>query len=360
MRKISYLLFAAVAMVTFNACNEPFKKGENGMEYKVIHDGKGETLKPGQFIAFNVTSLISRPNGKDSVLNSSVTDGAPQIIKFDSINIPPQFYKIFLTLKNGDSLCTKTLTDTAFKQQPTAMPPFMKPGQTLYTTLRVVNIYKTEAEAEKAKTEGMANMEKASKAKAAAQLITDEKVLTDYFAKNNIKATKTPLGAYVEILQAGTGAVLDTNSFAKINYKGTNLEGKMFDTNMDTSKGHMEPLSVNLTKDVSLGNGVIPGMSDALVGLNKGTKAKLYIPSSLGYGARGAGADIAPNTNLIFEVEVLDIQSKVQIVAQNMAAQAKMMAAQKRYKDSLRKVNPEAAKQMDQQMQQMQQPQQGQ
>ena len=114
MRKNAYLLL--MAAVLFAACNSPYKKGEEGMEYKIIADGKGETLKPGQFIEFHFTSVYN--NGKkDSILNSTRDMGGAQIITFDSLNLPPAYFKLFKQLKKGDSLSTKMLTDTVFKKR---------------------------------------------------------------------------------------------------------------------------------------------------------------------------------------------------------------------------------------------------
>ncbi len=351
MKKSAYLLL--LVAVVFAACSSPYKKGEEGMEYKIIADGKGETLKPGDFVEFHFTSIYN-DGKKDSVLNSTRTMGAPQIITFDSINLPPAYFKLFKQLKKGDSLSTKMLTDTVFKKQPEQMPAFMKKGKFLYTNIKIVNVYKTQAEADKAKEANMALQTASAKAKSAEQLVKDDKTLTEYFAKNNIKVTKTPQGAYIEITQAGTGAMIDTSVIVKINYTGKTIAGKVFDSNTDPAKGRMEPLSVNLTNDMSLGNGVIPGMSDGLKMMNKGTKGKIYIPSSLGYGAQGAGGDIAPNENLIFDIEVLNVLSKTQAAADMAAAQKKMMDMQKKYTDSLKKANPEAAKQMEQQQMQQQ------
>ena len=357
MKKNAYLLL--MAAVLFAACNSPYKKGEEGMEYKIISEGKGETLKPGQFIEFNFTSVYN--NGKkDSILTNTRDMGGAQIITLDSTNLPPAYFKLFKQLKKGDSLSTKMLTDTVFKKQPESMPPFMKKGNYLYTNIRIMNVYKTQEEADKARQANMAAQEVAGKQKAAAQLVKDDKILTEFLAKNNIKATKTEKGAYVEILQPGTGAMLDTSSITKIKYTGKTIAGKMFDSNVDPSKGHLDPLTVNLTNDMSLGGGVIPGMSEGLKLMNKGTKAKIYIPSSLAYGAAGAGGDIGPNENLIFEVEVLEVLTKAQAAADVAAQQKKFQEMQKKYTDSLTKANPEAAKQMQQQQMQQQMQQQGQ
>ncbi|MEQ1553783.1 MAG: FKBP-type peptidyl-prolyl cis-trans isomerase [Ferruginibacter sp.] len=357
MRKISFLLLATA--IAFSSCQEKYKKGEEGMEYKIISSGKGDLLKTGEFMELHFTTILSGNGKKDSVLNNTREQGAPQIMPFDSASLPPAYFKLFKQMKKGDSLTTRTSVDSLFKKQPEGqMPPFMalKKKQFVYTNIKIVNVYKTQAEADSARKLSMAAAEVIAKAKAEALVKADDKTLSDFIAKNKIIATKSPKGVYVEITQAGTGALLDSNVFAKINYVGKTLDGKIFDTNTDTSKGHMEPLSVNLTNDMSLGGGVIPGMTDALKMMQKGTKGKMYIPSGLAYGARGAGADIPANANLIFEVEILDVLSKAQVAADNAAQQAKMKAMQKKYMDSVAKADPKAAEQMKQQMQQQQSP----
>jgi FKBP-type peptidyl-prolyl cis-trans isomerase 2 len=57
---------------------------------------------------------------------------------------------------------------------------------------------------------------------------------------------------------------------------------------------------------------VIKGWTDGLSLLKKGSKARLYIPSSMAYGSRGAGGQIPPNANLSFDVEVVDVISAAQ------------------------------------------------
>ena len=57
MKKSAYLLL--LVAVVFAACSTPYKKGEEGMEYKIIADGKGETLKPGDFVELHFTSVYN-------------------------------------------------------------------------------------------------------------------------------------------------------------------------------------------------------------------------------------------------------------------------------------------------------------
>jgi FKBP-type peptidyl-prolyl cis-trans isomerase FkpA len=375
MRKISYLFLATA--VLFSACKDAsFKKGEEGMEYKIIANGKGDLLKQGEFMELQFTSTISG-GGKDSVLNSSREQGGAQIMPFDSTNLPRPYLLIFKQLKKGDSVATRTSTDSIIKKQPQGqqLPPFIKKGMFIYTNIKLVNIYKTQAEADSARKLNTAAAEVTAKAKAELLAKEDDKTIAAYLAKNNITATKTAKGVYVKTTQAGTGAMLDSNVFVKVMYTGKTLDGKMFDSNVDPSKGHTDPLNVNLTNDMSLGGGVIPGMTEALKTMQKGTKATMYIPSGLAYGPRAQSADLPANANLMFDVEIIDVMSKEQAKADNAAQQAKMMAqqkaaqaqqmaAQKKYMDSLKKADPKAAEEMQkqmmqQQMQQMQQQQGG-
>jgi FKBP-type peptidyl-prolyl cis-trans isomerase FklB len=81
-----------------------------------------------------------------------------------------------------------------------------------------------------------------------------------------------------------------------VHYHGTLVDGTVFDSSVDRGEPATFPV-----------NGVIPGWVEALQLMNVGSKYKLFIPSDLAYGERGAGGTIGPNATLIFEVELLSI-----------------------------------------------------
>jgi FKBP-type peptidyl-prolyl cis-trans isomerase len=139
------------------------------------------------------------------------------------------------------------------------------------------------------------------KQKSAAQAGIDDKLITEYLAKNNITAQKTASGLYYVISQAGTGANATAGQTVKVMYTGKLLDGKVFDSNIDPKFQHPEPLEFPLGK----GN-VIPGWDEGIALLNKGAKATLFVPSPLAYGAQGNQGMIAPNSILIFDVELID------------------------------------------------------
>ena len=335
MRKISYLLLLVV--VAFSACKQSFKKAKDGSEFMVISGKNGKLVTAGNIIEMEIMVKY-----KDSVLYSTYETGMPQYAPYDTAQFPESYKEIFRTLHVGDSIVIKMPTDTLIKMGQSA--PFMQKGNFVIQNYKVKNAFATQAEADKAREAAMSGAEMKMKAKSEEQIKKDDKILQDYFAKNNIKAVKAPLGTYVQILTPGTGANIDTSVVAKINYTGKTLDGKVFDSNTDPSKGHMEPLLANMTTDQNLGLNVISGWKDGLTLLNKGAKAKLYIPSSLAYGPTGAGNDIGPNAVLMFDVEVLDVLSRAQAAQAAVAMRSKMEAMQKHYMDSIQKTMPDTSK----------------
>src|SRR5260221_13940262 len=102
---------------------------------------------------------------------------------------------------------------------------------------------------------------------------------------------------YLDI-QPGTGAVAQPGQNAKVHYTGWLTSGQKFDSSVDRH----DPF------EFTLGAGqVIKGWDEGVAGMRVGGKRKLVIPPALGYGARGAGGVIPPDSELIFEVELLGV-----------------------------------------------------
>ncbi len=108
--------------------------------------------------------------------------------------------------------------------------------------------------------------------------------------------TTTASGLQFEVLTNGTGATPVEKDQVTVHYHGTLVDGTVFDSSVERGQPATFPV-----------NGVIPGWVEALQLMNVGSKYKLYIPSDLAYGERGAGGSIGPNETLIFEVELLSI-----------------------------------------------------
>jgi FKBP-type peptidyl-prolyl cis-trans isomerase FklB len=106
-----------------------------------------------------------------------------------------------------------------------------------------------------------------------------------------------PSGLQYKVLTAGTGPKPLATDTVQCNYRGTLINGTEFDSSYKQGK----PVSFGVSQ-------VIKGWTEALQLMPVGSKWQLFIPSNLAYGERGAGADIGPDTTLIFEVELLAIE----------------------------------------------------
>lgn len=96
----------------------------------------------------------------------------------------------------------------------------------------------------------------------------------------------------------GEGKVAEKGKYVLVHYRGTLESGKQFDSSYDRG----EPLRFKL----GVGQ-VIKGWDDGILGMKVGGKRNLFIPADLGYGSRGAGNVIPPNSNLIFDCELVDV-----------------------------------------------------
>jgi len=119
-----------------------------------------------------------------------------------------------------------------------------------------------------------------------------------FFEQNVLKeeVQEEPSGLQYEILKEGEGQSPKIDSTVKVHYHGTFLDGRVFDSSVQREKPVTFPV-----------NGVIKGWQEALQKMKPGSKWKLYVPSDLAYGERGAGNAIPPHTPLIFEVELLEV-----------------------------------------------------
>jgi FKBP-type peptidyl-prolyl cis-trans isomerase FklB len=104
-------------------------------------------------------------------------------------------------------------------------------------------------------------------------------------------------GLQYEVLKEGNGVRPSATDRVVCHYHGTLINGEVFDSSVERG----EPITLGL-------NQVIAGWSEGLQLMPVGSKWKLFIPSHLAYGERGAGASIGPNETIIFEVELLGIE----------------------------------------------------
>jgi FKBP-type peptidyl-prolyl cis-trans isomerase FklB len=121
-----------------------------------------------------------------------------------------------------------------------------------------------------------------------------QKFLDENAKRDGVVTTAT--GLQYEVLKEGSGDSPKETDNVTVHYHGTLIDGTVFDSSVDRGQPATFPV-----------NGVIPGWVEALQLMNAGAKYKLFIPSNLAYGERGAGGAIGPNATLVFEVELISI-----------------------------------------------------
>jgi len=121
------------------------------------------------------------------------------------------------------------------------------------------------------------------------------KFLEENKKKSGVKTTASGLQYKVE--KEGTGAQPKPTDMVTVNYRATLIDGSEFDSSYKRGQPATFPV-----------NGVIKGWTEALQLMRVGSKYQLFVPSNLAYGERAVGAQIGPNSTLIFEVELLAIK----------------------------------------------------
>lgn len=130
-------------------------------------------------------------------------------------------------------------------------------------------------------------------------------VAAAFLAAVGLAYTMLPGSVSVETIKAGTGASPTMEDVVLINYKGMLKDGKVFD------EGKQVPNAVAE---------FVPGFTKALLKMQRGGKYKVQIPAELGYGDKAAGP-IPANSDLTFEVELLDFKNRAELEAQMQAMQ---------------------------------------
>jgi FKBP-type peptidyl-prolyl cis-trans isomerase len=141
----------------------------------------------------------------------------------------------------------------------------------------------------------VASMQASIKEQAQKNLAEGDKFLAENKTKEGVKTTAS--GLQYRVIEEGEGPSPKAGDTVTVHYRGTFVDG----TEFDSSYQRGEPATFPLT-------GVIPGWTEALQLMKKGSKWVLFIPSELAYGERGAGNRIPPNSTLIFEVELISYQ----------------------------------------------------
>jgi FKBP-type peptidyl-prolyl cis-trans isomerase len=288
MKNSLILLAVFIAAISLSSCDsgnngdvKGFKKNKEGINYKFyVQNDTGAMPKEGDYITLN---MVNRTD--DTVFFDSKTNPGAMTIPM----VKPQsgdIYAAFGMMHVGDSATFAIRTDSLFKENKQIMPPWLKDAEFVYFDVRLVDVQTQE------------QYIAAKQAEAKEKQVKESALIEKYIEDNDITAPPTESGLYVVVEEKGNGPKPKKGDKVTVHYTGYLLDGTKFDSSVDRGK----PFNFTLGA-----NQVIKGWDEGIAMLNIGSKAKLIIPSNLGYGERGAGP-IPPFSPLVFEVELIDAE----------------------------------------------------
>ncbi|RCH55495.1 peptidylprolyl isomerase [Mucilaginibacter hurinus] len=310
-----YLNIFVLLLACFNAGAQ--QTTPKGAAYTILTQNTGEKIKLGDVVTFN----IEQRTDKDSVLFSTYAT-QPVKAQIKPSQMVMDLMEIFPLLTINDSATVKIPVDSIFKGADDRRPPFLAKGGQILTTLKILNVQSLAD----AMAERNAQLEKIK----AAELADAGRYITE--KKLNL-LTKSS-GLKYQITQPSAKRKPQNGDTVLVNYVGQTLSGKVFDSSIEEEAkraGLNQPGRKYEPIEVVLGEGrVIKGWEEALLLLGEGAKAKLLIPSQLGYGERGAGADIKPFSTLVFDVELVKVKPGKKAAAAPVKASAKKTVTKKK------------------------------
>jgi FKBP-type peptidyl-prolyl cis-trans isomerase len=304
MKKLIFNPLAIVLMVAFTslACSSKypgFDKSESGMYYKLYSVSK-DTTKPhtGFWVSLNM-KYTAKVKGNDTILFDSKVQMNGEPVRFQ---LPPSDFKgdlyegirmlsvgdsgVFII--NADSLFIKT-----FKMG--QRPAMIDSNSVLYFYVHLVSV------------DSPLKMKK-----------DEEVALKKYIDDNKVINPPTSSGIYIVESAPGQGIKIDSGCMVNLHFTVSSVNGKQFFSSMDRP----EPLKFVYGQKFDT-----PGLEEAVGTMKKGTKAKVIVPSSMAFGEMGRGNIVPPYATLIYDVVIVDVQTKTEYEKEQ--ADKKKIEAQK-------------------------------
>ena len=290
MRKICYI---TILFFTLFSCVEREKVLDNGVKLKYFKNGSGQEIEDGQIVMINLQYFDYDGN---ELLNKVGND--PVVLQKDSSwESSGIIYNVIDNLVKGDSVFFQLTTEQFFKNAPQSVEVPDSVKNKMISFYCGIQDVMSQNEFEDFQRIQYEKMQQEMEQQSNDQLSIDLELIDNYLKENNITAKSAESGLRYVITKMGSGENAAPGDNVTVHYTGMLLNGEKFDSSLDRN----QPFSFQLGQGM-----VIRGWDEGITYFNKGSEGTLYIPSTLGYGASGAGGVIPPNAVLIFEIQVLD------------------------------------------------------
>lgn len=294
------LLIFFVFSLALISCSE--KKTPGGVQYTVLRKGDGKEPEFGKYLAM----YIELKDAKDSIWFSTKSNGYPVVLGVPDASMEKDDgeFGVFKQLTKGDSVTFQVPARLVFlKARKRPVPPKVDPLSLFTFHVGVKDVW-GEEQANQFQERILLESERK-------RASADSTVIATYLSENKISATYALPGIFYVVQKEGKGEKASAGKTAYVSYEGHVLNGNFFDTNIESvakankydNGGRYSPYPVVVGTE-----SVIRGWDEMLQLMNKGMKVTLYVPPSLGYGARSMGPNIPPNSILVFDMEVVDIK----------------------------------------------------
>lgn len=294
----NYNLFLMAICMIMISCSETssVKMTESGYQYKMYNDSPTEVVQPGQYVYYYLDIF----NDRDSLLQTTRKNPNQPITLVpleDDASMPPNpIMDVIKLCSVGDSVGIILPKDSI----PNLPPQFSDIKHIEYKLVITEAVdeatYKERADKERAAAEVIAQQLQAREGEVAELVGSLIKKYNSGQLDNELQTAEGDL-KYL-ILEEGTGPLAENGTVALAQYYGSKLDGESFDNSFKRGRGY--PVNVGA-------GGVIQGWDKAFPYFKEGTKAMIFIPSDLGYGEMGSPPNIGPNEDLVFYVEIEDV-----------------------------------------------------
>ena len=296
MRQIKTILLATVLLLAnaMTAQTDGYQKTPTGLFYKIITKGEGAQPQVGELMDVSISCMVN-----DTIV---IIPESENTMMMGTSMFSGDLFEGMAMMHVGDSASFIVDIDSTFVTlfQSPGLPWGLLPTDVMRFEVRLDDVY-PESEymqrvAAKLKQERDARVAQL-KADHPNETADAEHELMEYLVSNRIRPAATESGLYYLKTQDGNGERPEFGQMVRVHYTGKLLDGTVFDSSYDRNEPIIFPVGVGQ---------VIAGWDEGIMLMSKGEKGVLYIPYYLGYGDRAAGDKIAPFSNLIFEVELVD------------------------------------------------------
>ncbi|MFN6087793.1 MAG: FKBP-type peptidyl-prolyl cis-trans isomerase [Cyclobacteriaceae bacterium] len=302
-------LIAVLFVSLFVAACSGSKETPSGYKFNVVRKGDGVKIDSGKFVVMNLRFM----DGKDSVWNDSKKNGFPAVIQMQG-TVPKgdAVLEVIKMLSKGDSVVFKVPAKKLFENTFRQPLPFSVDSTSSFTFQIGLSAVLNQEEMNKLQTELIAKQNEKMLQDQKVQLEKDITAIDDFLKAKNVTAQTTASGLRYIITKPGIGENAKAGQQVKIDYLGYLLNGKYFDTSIESEAKRNNILTQGRSYsplELTVGaQQVIPGWEEAIQLMNKGSKMTVYIPSTLAYGNQRRGEVIAENSVLVFDMELIEVK----------------------------------------------------